>query len=282
MWSKGSRVLAQQPKDQYWYPATVLSAEGDEVEVHFEDGSADSLDGKQVLPLTLTIGNKVESNFQGGGAYYPGQITKQDGDKVFIHYNDGDEEWTTMSQVRVPASNVRQVAADTGGSPWKMGDRVMAYLETEDYWYPAQVQANKGSNIAVQCEDGATASVSPEQVKRLNIGVGSAVDGRWQGGPTWHPGKVTACDGDRIHIQYNDGDQEWTSIKMIRQAVEHVATTDFDVGSRVLGRWQGGASYYPGRITERNGDKIHIRYDDGDEEWTTLAMVYPIPATVLS
>ena len=32
-----------------------------------------------------------------------------------------------------------------------------------------------------------------------------------------------------------------------------------------------GSQYYPGTVTEVQGDRIHIQYDDGDKEWTRPA-----------
>jgi hypothetical protein len=43
------------------------------------------------------------------------------------------------------------------------------------------------------------------------------------------------------------------------------------VGAKVQARWNMGAKFYSGTITEVQGDKLHIHYEDGDQEWTTLA-----------
>ena len=47
----------------------------------------------------------------------------------------------------------------------------------------------------------------------------------------------------------------------------------FTLGAVVQCRWNGGSKYYQGKITEIDGNRIHIDYDDGDKEWTTADMI---------
>lgn len=49
-----------------------------------------------------------------------------------------------------------------------------------------------------------------------SFAVGSAAECRWKGGDRYFPGRIAAIDGDRIHIVYDDGDDEWTSKELIR------------------------------------------------------------------
>jgi hypothetical protein len=66
-------------------------------------------------------------------------------------------------------------------------------------------------------------------------------------------------------VQFDDGDDEWTT-------PQRMVPDDLRVGDRVFGNWQKGGVYFPGKITKREGDKIHIQYDDGDQEDTTVAV----------
>jgi len=83
----------------------------------------------------------------------------------------------------------------------------------------------------------------------------------------WYPGVVVATQGDRHLVQFDDGDR---SVVPEAQTRPLAAVA---VGQAVQGRFQGGRSFYPGRVTERRGDAVHILYDDGDEEWTSVGMV---------
>ncbi len=48
----------------------------------------------------LKIGDRVQGNWKGQGRYYPGKISKIDGDRYFIQYDDGDTEWTTSKYIK--------------------------------------------------------------------------------------------------------------------------------------------------------------------------------------
>lgn len=45
--------------------------------------------------------------------------------------------------------------------------------------------------------------------------------------------------------------------------------TNIEVGSKINGNWKGQGIYYSGTVMKIEGDKYYIKYDDGDEEWTT-------------
>ncbi len=98
--------------------------------------------------------------------------------------------------------------------------------------------------------------------------VGDRVLSQW---PTevewWYPGVVVAAQPGRVLVQFDDGDR--SAVADDRTApLAHVAA-----GRRVQGRFQGGRHFFAGQVTARTGDALHIAYDDGDEEWTSVAML---------
>lgn len=42
------------------------------------------------------------------------------------------------------------------------------------------------------------------------------------------------------------------------------------IGTHVYANWLGRGSYYPGTITLREGEKVRIQYEDGDQETTNI------------
>ena len=36
---------------------------------------------------------------------------------------------------------------------------------------------------------------------------------------------------------------------------------------------EGRPAYFRGKITEMENDRVHLAYDDGDKEWTTVRLV---------
>ena len=96
--------------------------------------------------------------------------------------------------------------------------------------------------------------------------VGDTLLVNWTGDVYWYPGTIQKKEGNRYFVHFDDGDKEWTyRSKMI--------SDDIAVGDRVFGNWKGKGKYYKGKISTRNGKTIHISYDDGDQETTTISFV---------
>src|SRR5262249_53070491 len=151
--------------------------------------------------------SRVFGRWQGGPLYYPGTVTAKRGEEIHIHYDDGDEEWTTLSMVRL----------DRGPPAWHVGDRGLAHWPAEPFWwYPGVIREVQDSELLLHFDDGDRASVSPGAVLARRISDGCRVFGRWKGGPRYYPGIVTQQRGEEIYIEYDDGDEEWTTVGMVR------------------------------------------------------------------
>src|SRR5262249_9977301 len=84
------------------------------------------------------------------------------------------------------------------------------------------------------------------------------------------PGTVSECGEEEVHVRFDDGDEAWVQL-------EHLLPLDLIVGLRVVGRWRMGPDFYPGAISDTEGDRVQVRYDDGSEEWTTAeALALPL------
>ena len=90
---------------------------------------------------------------------------------------------------------------------------------------------------------------------------GDWVLGQWRGGEFWFPGVVQSHVGDNVTILYDDGTRETLPSKLVRPYT-------WTLGTRVECRWQGGTTWYAGKITavSKDGTRINILYDDGDRE----------------
>lgn len=69
-----------------------------------------------------------------------------------------------------------------------------------------------------------------------------------------------------VHLRFDDGQTAW-----IDEA--EAVPLELPPGTRLSARWRGGPQYYPGSVSQADGERVHIRYDDSDEEWTTAEMV---------
>ena len=104
----------------------------------------------------------------------------------------------------------------TAGGSWSVGQRVLAQWFPENFFYPGTIESEKGGQFNVRFDDGDEATVTAGQIAKLDIAAGSRVFARWQGGPGYFPGAVDQQQGEKIHVRYDDGDQEWTTISMVR------------------------------------------------------------------
>jgi hypothetical protein len=100
-WKAGDRVLARWGPEKFWYPGTVREVRGDRYLIVFDDGDKQESPADEVGPEDIAVGDKVLGNFKRAGKYYPGKVTTRTGEQIHIKYDDGDEEDTTISMVRV-------------------------------------------------------------------------------------------------------------------------------------------------------------------------------------
>lgn len=102
-------------------------------------------------------------------------------------------------------------------------------------------------------------------VSAFALTAGDWVLGNYEGGSYWFPGVISSVDGDRIVVQYDDGETETLSPNQVRPY-------DWVIGARVECNWQGGGKWYAGEITSLGGARLAIKYEDGETESTTTGM----------
>jgi len=98
----GDRIFANWTAELDWfYPGVVCGLAGDLVEIQFDDGDRGMVPVVETRPLRIEVGMEIFGNWRGAGAYYPGKIARITGDALFIDYNDGDHEVTSVSALRI-------------------------------------------------------------------------------------------------------------------------------------------------------------------------------------
>jgi hypothetical protein len=210
-WAVGDRVLACW-FDLFWYTGTVLDMSDDQLSVVFDHGGHAVIGPDRVHPLELEEGDRVEGRWKAGPDFYPGRVTRRAGEVVDVTYDDGDEETTLVRLLRLhrdawlPAHD----APGLGG-----GDRILAAW-FDGYWYPGVILTIEGRRVHVLFDDNDQAFVTWDKIRPLAVEVGDRVYCRWKGGPFYQPGEVARRTGERILVQYDDGREEWTSVRLLR------------------------------------------------------------------
>lgn len=96
----GDWVLAQWKGGAHWYPGVVENASKSKITIRYDDGDIDTRPVNQVRAYDWAVGDKVECNFKGAGAWYPGRIAALNGASIRIDYDDGDKEKTKTGMCR--------------------------------------------------------------------------------------------------------------------------------------------------------------------------------------
>jgi hypothetical protein len=207
---------------------------------------------------------------------YAGTLDQVSAGRALIQFDDGDAGWVDLAFVQPLAL--------------ERGQRVMSRRRMGPHFFPGEIYEIDGENVHIEFDDGkeehtTVASLripcqprgrGAEQVKATShtaflehLEEGDRVWALWNNVALF-PGTVGQQRGSEVHVDFDDGDEAWVQL-------DHLLPLDFIVGMFVMGRWRMGSEFYPGTITDTEGDRIRIQYQDGDEEWTTpAALALPI------
>ena len=91
-----------------YYPGRVAAKEGAKLFIHYNDGDKEHTIDAMCRPMggggastgDMMEGSRVSCRWKNGNTWYPGVIVEKTGSRVYIHYNDGDKEHTTLSKCR--------------------------------------------------------------------------------------------------------------------------------------------------------------------------------------
>lgn len=93
-------MLGQWQGGRYWYPGVVEHSTQDSVTIQYDDGDRATQPSRQVKAYNWHAGSRVECNWQNGGRWYSGTITRLNTDRLRINYDDGDTEATRTGSCR--------------------------------------------------------------------------------------------------------------------------------------------------------------------------------------
>jgi nitrite reductase/ring-hydroxylating ferredoxin subunit len=99
------RVECRWKNGSTWYPGVIVEKTGKQVFIHYNDGDKEHTTINKCRKISsasssgsLKKGSLVSCYWKGGNTLYPGVIVEKTGQQVFIHYNDGDKEHTTLDK----------------------------------------------------------------------------------------------------------------------------------------------------------------------------------------
>jgi hypothetical protein len=344
-WKLGDRVLAKW-QDSYFYPGVVRDIQGDGCLVVYDDGNSLWVHHAHVVVEDIAIGSRVFCRIKNSPNFLPGVIHQKKGETILVRYDHGEEEWTSVSMLRVqrpivpinpsqmtgpigqPAKQTIDLGEPVKDSNWRTGDRVLARW-VDFFWYPGTILNMGERGIHVLFDDGDQRVVQENQIAVLAVEEGEHIFIRPKNEPQrlYSPATVSGAHGERIDVEFEDGTMENnTRVSRARfwRCPVGVPNFPFEEGDRVLAldsddcvypaeiisiedeeriivqyldgpermltpelikrfevkvgmkiecRWSGGPNYFPGNLSKIEGERIHVKYDDGDDEWSVVRLM---------
>ncbi len=214
-WHVGDRLFAYWEADGYWYPATIIGIDGDDIEIRYDDGNEEKTSAEYVEDLEVSEDDVVEARSAQDNAYYEAVVTTIEGDRLQVTYEDGSTEWTSLGQLRV---------AEWEG--WEPDDRVFAYWEPDGYFYPATVVEVTDDNVSVRYDDGEEEVTDESYLEDLAVEVGDYLENRSSEDDLYYAAEVVDIQDDKIQVKYEDESTEWTDVSTLRVQAEEEEEED--------------------------------------------------------
>jgi len=99
-WTEGNRAFAFWDEDEYFYPATVVTIEEDDIFVRFDTGEEEWTNADYLEEFLVDVDDEVECRSAQDDLYYNVLVLSVDGERVEVEYEDESTEWTTLSRLR--------------------------------------------------------------------------------------------------------------------------------------------------------------------------------------
>ncbi len=99
-WNEGDRAYAYWEEDEYFYPATIVQIDGDDIYIAYDTGEEEWTTADYLDEYSAEVDEDVECMSAEDDMYYSVVIVDVDGDKVEVEYEDETTEWTTLDRLR--------------------------------------------------------------------------------------------------------------------------------------------------------------------------------------
>ena len=99
-WDIGDRVFAYWDDDDYFYPATILSIEEEDIYIRFDTGEEEWTQDEYLEEYAVAEDEEVECKAAKDDQYYDVTVRSADGDRVEVEFSDGSTEWTVLNRIR--------------------------------------------------------------------------------------------------------------------------------------------------------------------------------------
>jgi hypothetical protein len=99
-WKEGQRAFAYWDEDEYFYPATIVSIEDEDIYIRFDTGEEEWTTAEYLEEYAAETGEEVECKFSQNDLYYNAVVLEADGERIQVKYEDGVTEWSALNRIR--------------------------------------------------------------------------------------------------------------------------------------------------------------------------------------
>lgn len=99
-WNEGDRAFAFWDEDEYFYPATILKIEDEDIFIRFDTGEEEWTNADYLEAFEVEPDEEVECRSAQDDMYYDVIVLEVNGNNVEIEYEDETTEWTTLNRLR--------------------------------------------------------------------------------------------------------------------------------------------------------------------------------------
>ena len=99
-WNEGDRAFAFFDEDEYFYPATIVKIDGDDIYIRFDTGEEEWTSSDYLEEFKVAEDEEVECKSARDDLYYDVVVLDVDGDRVEVEYGNETTEWTTLNRLR--------------------------------------------------------------------------------------------------------------------------------------------------------------------------------------
>lgn len=103
---------------------------------------------------------------------------------------------------------------------WSEGDRVFAYWDEDDYFYPATILSIVDEDIFIHFDTGEEEWTQEEFLEEFAVSADEEVECRASKDDQYYDVTVLDADGDRVEVEFENGSTEWTTLNRIRFYIE--------------------------------------------------------------
>lgn len=124
----------------------------------------------------------------------------------------------------------------------------------------SRTESPRAESPSVETASESKVKVLPLDESKNGVGIDAdaKVECNYTGGGNYYPGTVKSVDGDKVSIDYDDGDKEETTKNKCRKLLV--------VDTKVECNWNKAGKLLAGKVTKQEGSTLDVAYDNGEKE----------------